>query len=587
MRPGVYALVSLTGAPLDPEDLRSMGLQDDADHNGMRRAPGLAVRLCDDMPQGEATSFAETSTGIAALAGFLEEAEDLRIELGLPDASPAALAWAAVERFGAAASSRMAGQWTLLHWDVRERKLTLLTSETWRDPVYWASREGRVAVAPAPLDLTPLPWVGREFDPQGVALYLSRAALRRILKEQTVWQGVSRVLPGVREEFSDGEHRRIQPAPEPEPVLWTGSFDEAVEASEAVLRKILREQFRHYGHSAFLLSGGLDSSLTTALGAAERGEHGRMLCITSVASDGSGLPDERRFSAAVAEMLGVPLHLVCPPAHISAYRPAELEWAHSQVPLAGPRHFVYPAMFAVAKAAGARSVVDGIAGELSITIKPAAGTRESWLMRQRIAVSLWRQRRAAMQNWPASAFHGRLSDELLRGLPAEWKDVWGAGGEDHRLPEAGQPFGIHPGAHKSSHADTLTAYGLRYVTPFRDRRLLRLAASFPTEFFQHEGQTRAIARAILRGKIPEEVRVRRRGMAFSPDYELRLHKQAAEARKRLPVFYSAGVDRWIDLRWLEKTLLAAERNPKMPYWELMGLQSTVCAAEFFAWAAQS
>jgi len=586
MRPGVYALVSLNGAPLDPEDLRRLGLEENAELEGLRRASGMAVRIVDDMPQREATSFAETASGVVALAGFLEEADELRTELGLPEASPAALAWAGVERFGSAASSRMAGQWTLLHWEVRERKLTVLTSETWRDPVYWASREGRVAIAPAPLDLAVLPWVGREFDPQGVALYLSRAGLRKILKEQTVWQGISRVMPGVREEFTDGEHRRVQPAAEPEPMLWTGSFDEAVEASEAVLRKILREQFRHYGHSAFLLSGGLDSSLTTSLGAAERGADDRMLCITSVAPEGSGLPDERSFSAAVAEMAGVPLSLVCPAAHISAYRPAEVEWQHSQMPLAGPRHFLYPAMFGVAKAAGARAIVDGVAGEFSITFKQPLGAGASWLRRLRIAASLWRQRRAAAQNWPASAFHGRLSDELMRGLPPEWREVWGTGGEAHRLPPAGQPFGIHPGVHKSSQGDTLTAYGLRYVTPFRDHRLLRLAASFPTEFFQYEGQTRSIARAILRGKIPEQVRLRPRGMAFSPDYVLRLHTQAAEARKRLPAFYAAGVDRWLDLQWIEKGLLAVERNARTPYREFMGLQTTVCAAEFFVWAAQ-
>ena len=143
---------------------------------------------------------------------------------------------------------------------------------------------------------------------------MSRAGLRRILKEQTAWQGVSRVLPAVREEFADGEHRRIQPSDEPEAMLWTGSFEDAVDASEAMLRKILREQFQHYGHTAFLLSGGLDSSLLTVLGAAERRSDDRMLCVSSVAPEGSGLPDERRFSSAVAEGAGISLTLVCPPA---------------------------------------------------------------------------------------------------------------------------------------------------------------------------------------------------------------------------------------------------------------------------------
>ena len=78
-----------------------------------------------------------------------------------------------------------------------------------------------------------------------------------------------------------------------------------------------------------------------------------MFCVSSVAPAESGLKDEREFSTAVADWLGVSIQLVCSPKTVSAYRPLAATFAFNEAPMAGPRHYLYDALFEAAKA-GAR-----------------------------------------------------------------------------------------------------------------------------------------------------------------------------------------------------------------------------------------
>ena len=90
------------------------------------------------------------------------------------------------------------------------------------------------------------------------------------------------------------------------------------------------------------------------------------------------------------------------------------------------------------------------------------------------------------------------------------------------------------------------------VMLFRDQRLLHLFSGFPTSFSNYGGMTRAPARALLAGKLPDSIRLRRSGMPFCPDFYPRLAREAPEARARLPLFRRAGISDWLDLDWLER-----------------------------------
>ncbi len=204
-------------------------------------------------------------------------------------------------------------------WDVQPKTLTLLSSESCRDPLYVSTDGRRLAISSEALRLCRLPWIGQALDPAGFALLMSRAALRGVRTSESVWRGVARVVPAAAEIFAPGKRTTIPPAHRAAPDLWTSSFEEAVDALTQVGRRIVRQHLSRYRTTAFLLSGGLDSTLLTCMGAEERGPGRDMFCVSSVAPAESDLPagielkDEREFSTAVADWLGVPIQLVCPP----------------------------------------------------------------------------------------------------------------------------------------------------------------------------------------------------------------------------------------------------------------------------------
>jgi asparagine synthase (glutamine-hydrolysing) len=580
MTPGIHALLSLDGAPLQPDDLRALGLDEPAAYPQLA-GTDFAIAAVDREP--DAVHVLQLRDNVVAFAGYLDEPEDLAAALGVSAEAPVAeLAVAAQVRYGAEASVRMLGNWSLLQWDLRARELTLLTSEMWRDAMYFATDGNRVAVAPNMLQLCSLPWVGRTLDPEGFALNVSRAGLRKSRGDRTVWKGVRRVVPAVHEVFSRTGRTSIPAVAVAPPELWRGSFEDAVDALNVLGRRIVGQHLRRSGQTAFLLSGGLDSTLLCSLGAQERGPDAAMFCLSSVAPQGSGVPDEREFSAAVASQLGLEQQLIAPDQQADPYRPSPTVFAHVQQPMLPLRHYLYLALWQAASRRGAHALVDGVSGELSITHKPALGSDLWWLRRWRFNAILWNTDRRARGTWPQQAFHVRLSPQLLAAVPRDWKPSWQTGPEKPARRVPGQPVGMHPAVRKNADGHSHAPFGLRHQTPFLDQRLLRLAASFPAEFFNHGGDTRALARAMLRGRVPEFVRTRRSSLPFSPDYRRRLKEQAQQASLRLDAFRQAGAGEWIDLDWLGKALRAIGGAGENEFLEAQA-QLTSAAAEFFCW----
>jgi asparagine synthase (glutamine-hydrolysing) len=124
---------------------------------------------------------------------------------------------------------------------------------------------------------------------------------------------------------------------------------------------------------------------------------------------------------------------------------------------------------------------------------------------------------------------------------------------------------------------------LRLDYAFRDTRLLKLFSGFPARFLRHGGLDRAPARALLKGRLPDSIRLRTRGLPFSPDYDDRLRAQAPMALDRIPAFRAAGVDEWLDLDWLAEALARVHIHGPRTLTEAFELQLTACAAEFLTW----
>ncbi|WP_010185615.1 asparagine synthase-related protein [Sphingomonas sp. PAMC 26605] len=567
---GLYALVSLDGAPLAARDLAALGLTQATDTR-------YALASCDGAKR---TAVRDT----ALVLGHLDAATELAAALGLakpsavPAASDAALVGAALLRWGDAAPARIAGEWGYVAWDAAAEVLTLAASDTLRDPLVFATNGRCVAVAPSIRVLRRLDWVDAAPDLRSLVLHMGRAPLRRGIGNATILRDVRQVIAGTRVTIGrDGVRVGARP-PLPAPAHWSGSFADAIAEIEALLDRIVQAQLARHPNAAVLLSGGLDSSINAVIAAAALPPGGTLLALTSAAPPGSGLADEVAFARAVADQAGIALRPVVPAEAADAYLPSAARLRHLQQPLASPRHYLYDALYAAAVDSGASGVFDGAQGEWTVTCHPDAGGWRPWL-RDGLHRVPGRVRGHSAQD----ATHVRLGPATLAVAERALTRALRQHEPPPRMRRPNDPCGYARAIDTNLDEPTQTGMsGLRQLLPLRDRRLLTLFAGMPYRFLTEGGLPRAPGRALLAGKVPEQVRLRPAGLPFSPDYDRRLHRQADDARNRLPAYRRAGVGELVDLVWLDAALRSIAEQPVVPLKLAFAAQATAIAAAFLA-----
>jgi len=125
----------------------------------------------------------------------------------------------------------------------------------------------------------------------------------------------------------------------------------------------------------------------------------------------------------------------------------------------------------------------------------------------------------------------------------------------------------------------------RHIMPLRDRRLLNLVATMPATYMEQGGLTRAPARLLLEGRLPDRIRLRRDGKPFSPDFMDRLRAHARPTIEHIEDFSAAGAGDWIDLEWLKNRLMSISNQANITAQEAAEVQSTAVAAAYFKWWA--
>ncbi len=508
----------------------------------------------------------------------------MRRRLGLAaGASHAEIAGAAQDRWGVEAARELGGEWTLLRWNGQTRTLVLLMSECLRDDCYFAVWKGQVAIAPELVRLAKLDGVDGSFDPDALIRVMGRYPLQRSLGHRTLVRGVQRLMPGTQVTLrSKGRVTETLSAPAA-PLVRDVSFDEAVHEIEGLLRKIVRRRLADGRDAAFLLSGGLDSSLLVWLASEECQPGQRLHLLSSAAPAGSGIPDEVDWAASVADHLGLPLVPVSPGLEADPYAPSEQMLASREGPLQSPRHYLYEALERAAVVNGAATLFDGVYGELTVS-NPGqdVAANTSWPRRLVRGLRDGLTLRRSASDKGSDLFHVRPSEGLLEA--SGHLSLAGDVTRDTPRRLATDPFGYAPGWDKSAWSTTIIGDPVvRYVLPFRDRELLARFGSLPTEFISHAGVSRAIARAILQGRLPEQIVSRASKMPFSPTYPMLLATHANAARERLAAQREAGAAQWLDLDWLDQALSETANNRVSATTELFRIQSTAIAAEFFRW----
>ena len=574
---GIYGLFNLDGAPVEARDAQVLGLPQAPE-------PQSWLAAGHDAHIQDAVSCHHSPSGFTLLVGEVEEAEALADALGLQHGvPPAALAEAALARYGGELPAALIGEWSLLH-RAQNGQLTLMLSAAKRDRLHYVIRGKQVAVAPNLFALTGLDWVDNTIDEAGLLFPLGRADVRAGRGSSTMLKSVRQLEAGASVVIDpDGTISKRTAQTLIEQPRWQGNYDDAIAETETLLRRIMRTKLTRHRHVAPTLSGGLDSSLLTWLCAEERLPKTGLCALTSVAPPGSGIADEASFADLVAQTLGMESRHVFPEFDVNIYRPPDHILTGGSGPILVNRHCLTSALQIAAKDLSATLMVDGIYGEMSATARlPSANPLRQ--LRSAIGRLI---RSTPMLGSPAIAmtpFHVRLAPHRLVDLPEPICVALSAPRSMPVWPRPNGLLGYMPGTEKALMMPNEFYPGaVRMTRPFADIRLLRLFAGFPMQMLVKGGADRGIGRAMLSGHLPDAIRLRRRGMPASPDHLSRLQRQAGAARLRIPHFRKAEVDDWLDLDWLDTTLRSVAARGAVDVDQANEVQLTAMAAEFLLW----
>lgn len=176
---------------------------------------------------------------------------------------------AAIECWGLERSlSRFVGMFAFALWDREDRALSLVRDRIGIKPLYYAYRGAQFAFASELSALRSLPWVDTTLDRAAIAQYLRHLC---VPAPHSILQGICKVEPGQIVTFANDrcQTRRYWDLHD---VVARGlddplklGFEEASAEYERMLTDAIRMRMRSDVPVGSFLSGGIDSSLVTAL----------------------------------------------------------------------------------------------------------------------------------------------------------------------------------------------------------------------------------------------------------------------------------------------------------------------------------
>jgi asparagine synthase (glutamine-hydrolysing) len=225
----------------------------------------------------------------------LDNADELRRALDMPRARPLALLAELVRVYGPDAGVHALGMYAAAVWLIRDG--------AGARTIYLAGDRDRGWSFAARLRaLRRAPGVAGDPDPTAIRDYLTCAF---VPGERTMWRGVRELRPGTALSLPDGREHTFW---EPRECIEDPGAPLAVHAARlrAVLDDAVRVRLPRSGPVGVYLSGGVDSSLVTAIAA--RQAPGPVH--TYALHFGAPFPNELRFSGMVAEHCGTVHHVL-------------------------------------------------------------------------------------------------------------------------------------------------------------------------------------------------------------------------------------------------------------------------------------
>lgn len=271
------------------------------------------LAILDLSPAGHQPMLSHSERYVIVFNGEVFNFSELRKELEVTGTcfaghSDTEVMLAAIEAWGLqAALERFVGMFAFALWDREVQSLTLVRDRLGIKPLYYASANGQFAFASELQALAPLAWIDAEIDGQALADYLRYLCVPAPL---TILRGVRKLEPGTLLVWCRGELKlehywRLKKS------VHAGlenplrlDVAEAADELEMRLREAIALRMRSDVPYGAFLSGGVDSSLVTALMSQLSAQP--LSTFTIGFSDGSH--DESAHARAVAAYLGTRHH---------------------------------------------------------------------------------------------------------------------------------------------------------------------------------------------------------------------------------------------------------------------------------------
>ncbi|QDV88569.1 asparagine synthase (glutamine-hydrolyzing) [Stieleria sp.] len=202
------------------------------------------------------------------------------------------------EDIGTDCFAELNGMFAIAIWDTRRSRLVLARDRIGQKPLYYALVGDRLVFGSELKSLAAVPGVCNEIDPAAIDEFLT---YQYIPHPGTIWKGVRKLPPGHVAIFEKGK-LVVQPYWDFDPTVEVPrSKGEAVERLRELLSDSVRLRLQSDVPLGSFLSGGIDSSLITAIAQRQEGD-------TPIRTFSIGFPiadfDETGYAAQVAEHLG-------------------------------------------------------------------------------------------------------------------------------------------------------------------------------------------------------------------------------------------------------------------------------------------
>jgi asparagine synthase (glutamine-hydrolysing) len=439
------------------------------------------------------------------------------------------------------------GDFAFVAWERWSRRTVAATDHLGNFPLFYCRAGGRILFATQLGALLACPTVRPRLDTER----LKQVAAGTPVHGHTMFEGIN-VLPGGQFLVHHEETVRIEQWWRPD----TAARDvhahprDYVDEARALFDSAVASRLRARGGVIASMSGGLDSTLVAVTAARQMSASGKVLeALTAVPQD--DLP----WATAAAEFQPNIRQRLVPPGGMTPLDILPLAHSLAHTPVCNPANLVWTWQM-TSRAAHNRVRVILCADHGNHSISYAGDLCDAHFSRLR------RLAAAAQRTWDRLRCIGAgPCGPNTTATEGQWIQRSGSRPEG-LVTDDGPPCcerDIFTRAMTTPHAtarvDFMAQFGVEWLDPTADRKLLERLLTFPLHLFRVGNRPRGLARELARGRLPEVVRLRRARGTHFPDQMAWFKERAVDYRRALQSLGESPICAdFLDLATLEPLL---------------------------------